>query len=136
MALYQMDRYFRQLSAYDVLYNCRRVDALLLLAQYEGEFVGVSSEYVQNGFGEMLGSPGTMAFWTILITVLGFAICWFGIRNGVERVTKVMMTAAASYHGCVGGAFFLFRRGRERNSFLSCSGFQEDDGYWNRKCHL
>ena len=68
-----------------MLYYCWR--------SMKGEFVGVSSENVQNGFGEMLGSPGTMAFWTILITVLGFAICWFGIRNGVERVTKVMMTA-------------------------------------------
>ena len=34
-----------------------------------------------------------MAFWTILITVVGFVICWFGIQKGVERVTKVMMIA-------------------------------------------
>lgn len=58
-----------------------------------GEFVGASSEDIQNGFGQMIGSPSTMAFWTILITVVGFVICWFGIQKGVERVTKVMMIA-------------------------------------------
>lgn len=68
-----------------MLYYCYR--------SLTGEFVGASSEYVQNGFGEMLASPGTMAFWTILITVAGFAICWFGIQKGIERVTKLMMTA-------------------------------------------
>ena len=55
--------------------------------------MGASSEDIQNGFGQMIGSPSTMAFWTILITVVGFVICWFGIQKGVERVTKVMMIA-------------------------------------------
>ncbi len=68
-----------------MLYYCYRC--------VKGEFVGADSDYVVNGFNEMLGSPGTMAFWTIFLIVLGFGICWFGIQKGVERVTKVMMTA-------------------------------------------
>lgn len=34
-----------------------------------------------------------MLFWTVLICVIGFLICYFGLRKGVEKVTKVMMTA-------------------------------------------
>lgn len=68
-----------------MLYYCYR--------SVSGEFAGADAEYVQNGFGGMLANPGVMAFWTILIIVFGFAICWYGIQNGVERVTKVMMTA-------------------------------------------
>lgn len=68
-----------------MLYYCYR--------SVTGEFVGADAEYVQNGFGGMLGAPGVMAFWTILITVAGFAVCWFGIQNGIEKVTKIMMMA-------------------------------------------
>ena len=44
-------------------------------------------------FSGMLNDMPAMAFWTILITVLGFAVCFFGIRGGIERVSKVMMSA-------------------------------------------
>lgn len=57
-----------------------------------GDFVGASAEFVQAEFGGMLGSAPTMAFWTILITIIGFAVCGFGIQNGVEKVSKVMMS--------------------------------------------
>ena len=40
----------------------------------------------------MLADAPNMAFWTILICVIGFAICWFGIQNGIEKVSKVMMS--------------------------------------------
>jgi len=57
-----------------------------------GEFVRQSTETVVNGFSGMLGDAPTMLFWTILVCVLGFLITYFGLQNGVERVTKVMMT--------------------------------------------
>lgn len=58
-----------------------------------GEFVGASKEYISSEFNSMLGSAPQMAFWTILVCVIGFIICYFGIQNGVERVSKVMMTS-------------------------------------------
>lgn len=58
-----------------------------------GEFVGASPDTVSAGFSEMLGSPSVMAFWTVLICVLGFAVCQSGIRRGIERVSKFMMSA-------------------------------------------
>lgn len=58
-----------------------------------GEFAGASPEEVGDAFGGMLADLPTMTFWTILICVLGFAVCLFGLRAGVERITKVMMAA-------------------------------------------
>ena len=58
-----------------------------------GEFAGASPEEVGDAFGGMLADLPTMTFWTILICVLGFAVCLFGLKAGVERITKVMMAA-------------------------------------------
>ena len=61
--------------------------------QLSGEFVGAGPDEITAGFSEMLGNPGEMAFWTILVCVIGFVICFFGVQNGVERITKWMMVA-------------------------------------------
>ncbi|MCI8782444.1 MAG: sodium-dependent transporter [Dorea sp.] len=59
----------------------------------KGEFAGASSETVAEGFSEMLGNVPVMTFWTVLICIIGFAVCYFGIQKGIERVSKVMMSA-------------------------------------------
>ena len=59
----------------------------------KGEFVGASSDTVAEGFADMLGNAPVMTFWTVLICVVGFAVCYFGIQKGIERVSKVMMSA-------------------------------------------
>ena len=59
----------------------------------KGEFVGASSDTVAEGFTDMLGNVPVMTFWTVLICVVGFAVCYFGIQKGIERVSKVMMSA-------------------------------------------
>ena len=58
-----------------------------------GEFSGASPEEISDAFGGMLADLPTMTFWTVLICVLGFAVCLFGLKSGVERITKVMMGA-------------------------------------------
>lgn len=58
-----------------------------------GDFVGASPDAVSGAFTNMLGDLPTMAFWTILICILGFAVCMLGLKSGVERITKVMMSA-------------------------------------------
>ena len=57
----------------------------------DGAFVGKTPDEVTAGFGEMLGDPFQMLVWTVLVCFLGFLVCFFGIKNGVERVTKYMM---------------------------------------------
>ena len=34
-----------------------------------------------------------MIFCTVLLCIIGFAVCIFGLLSGVEKVSKVMMTA-------------------------------------------
>ena len=40
-----------------------------------GEFTGASPEQIADAFGGMLLELPTMAFWTILICIIGFAVC-------------------------------------------------------------
>lgn len=49
-------------------------------------------EYVRSLFTGMLSDAGGMAFWTVLASAAGFAVCAMGVRRGVERVTKMMMS--------------------------------------------
>ncbi len=43
-------------------------------------------------FGAMLSDPLKMTGWSAVVLVAGFTVCWFGLRSGVERVSKIMMT--------------------------------------------
>lgn len=52
-----------------------------------------TAQYSTQLFQEVLGQAGPMAFWTLLIVVIGFFICSMGLQRGVERITKWMMVA-------------------------------------------
>lgn len=68
-----------------MLYYCVR--------SFSGDFVGADMETVSAGFSDMLGNMPLMTFWTILIGIIGFGVCAFGIQKGIEKVSKFMMTA-------------------------------------------
>lgn len=57
-----------------------------------GEFQDQNAEAVGNIFNGMLGQPGYMTSWMIVVVLLSFFICSLGLQNGVERITKVMMS--------------------------------------------
>lgn len=57
-----------------------------------GKFVGKDLEQVSGMFQEMLGSPGVLTTVMAIIVVAGILICSMGLQNGVERITKVMMS--------------------------------------------
>ena len=59
----------------------------------KGEFAGASPADVETTFSNMLANVPEMIFWTVLICILGFAVCALGLKNGIERITKVMMLA-------------------------------------------
>ena len=54
---------------------------------------GMDTEAVSGAFAAMLSDPGEMALWTELVVVAGFLVCSFGLQNGLERVSKLMMLA-------------------------------------------
>ena len=58
-----------------------------------GGFVGLDTANVKNTFNNLLASPATMPFWVLVVGVLGFGVCSLGLQKGVEKITKVMMTA-------------------------------------------
>lgn len=58
-----------------------------------GKFVGADVGKVEQIFSDMLSNPGELTFWMVLVVLLGFGVCSFGLQKGVEKVTKVMMVA-------------------------------------------
>ena len=56
-----------------------------------GAFVGQDAAGTGAVFGSMLGNPGELIFWMLVVCVIGLACCFAGVQKGVERVTKVMM---------------------------------------------
>lgn len=58
-----------------------------------GHFVNADAEQVSSIFSDMLGQPKVMVFWMLIVVILGFGICSFGLQKGLERITKVMMIA-------------------------------------------
>lgn len=69
------------------------------MVSYFGRFLtgafteGMTAEVVSGVFGTLLSSPGEMAIWTEIVVLLGFLVCSFGLRNGLERISKLMMLA-------------------------------------------
>ncbi len=57
-----------------------------------GTFAGMDVDAVSVEFTGMQGSPTQMLVAMAIIVAVGFAICSVGLQNGVERITKVMMT--------------------------------------------
>lgn len=57
-----------------------------------GQFNGLTTADVRNVFSQVLASPSTNVFWMIIVVAIGMFVCSKGLQNGVERITKVMMT--------------------------------------------
>lgn len=58
----------------------------------KGDFVGQNAEAVGGIFNNFIGDPKAVVFWMIIAVVISFGICSLGLRNGVEKITKVMMS--------------------------------------------
>lgn len=58
-----------------------------------GEFNGASTGHVASVFGQLLADPVQMTIYMLIIVAIGVITTRAGLKNGVERVTKVMMVA-------------------------------------------
>ncbi len=54
---------------------------------------GMSSTESVDVFSKMLANPVEMGFWMVVTVIAGVFICSIGVRKGLERVSKVMMSA-------------------------------------------
>ena len=59
----------------------------------KGDFVGLDSAGVATYFTDTLSSPLKMVIFMTITVIIGFVVCSFGLQNGLEKVTKVMMSA-------------------------------------------
>ena len=59
-----------------------------------GEFTrGMDAETTGAAFGSLLADPLQMGFWMVLTVLLGFFVCSKGLQNGLEKISKIMMSA-------------------------------------------
>lgn len=58
-----------------------------------GTFKGLSAEGVGQEFGNMLADPFQNILWMVIITIIGFLVCSRGLQNGVEKISKYMMSS-------------------------------------------
>ena len=56
-----------------------------------GDFAGLDAGGVAGEFGALMGQPGLMTAFMVLVVLLGMGVCSLGLQNGVEKITKVMM---------------------------------------------
>ena len=61
-------------------------------AMLKGDLSGLNPEQTGAFFGAMLSKPDLMITWMLITVVIGFVVCAGGLRNGVERVAKIMMS--------------------------------------------
>ena len=59
-----------------------------------GEFkAGMTSNECTAVFNELLSNPLEMTLWMAVVVILGFFVCSKGLQNGIEKITKIMMSA-------------------------------------------
>ncbi len=63
------------------------------LAMANGSFEGLEVTEVGNYFNNMLGDGNSMVLFMLIVVIIGFLVCSFGLKDGLERITKFMMIA-------------------------------------------
>ena len=59
-----------------------------------GKFVGMGSDEIVGEFlNGTVGSPSTLLIGMVVVIIIGFGTCILGLHKGVERITKIMMSA-------------------------------------------
>lgn len=58
----------------------------------KGDLSGATAEQIGNAFNTMLGNSTELIFWMVVVIIIGFLICSRGLQNGVEKISKYMMS--------------------------------------------
>lgn len=60
----------------------------------KGDFrSGITADDTAAAFSGLLADPGQMTFWMVVTVVLGFLVCSRELQNGLEKISKFMMSA-------------------------------------------
>ena len=60
--------------------------------ELSGKLSGLNSSEITATFNGLLSQPEIMFIFTFIAIILSFGVCALGLENGVERITKVMMS--------------------------------------------
>lgn len=96
---------------------------LYFIKTMAGDFTGLEQSGVSAEFEAMLGNPLLMAGAMILVVVICFGCCSAGLRNGVEKITKLMMTALLLLILLLAGNSLLMEGGMEGLRFYLLPDF-------------
>ncbi len=58
----------------------------------KGDLAGLAPAQVGAFFGALLSRPVELTLWTAVVVLLGYWVCTTGLKKGVERVSKLMMS--------------------------------------------
>lgn len=59
----------------------------------KGDFEGLDTAGVGQYFNDMLLDGKSLVWYMLIVVAVGFAVCSFGLKDGLERITKYMMIA-------------------------------------------
>lgn len=59
----------------------------------KGDFEGLDTAGVGQYFNDMLLDGKSLVLYMLIVVVIGFVVCSFGLKDGLERITKFMMIA-------------------------------------------
>jgi len=58
-----------------------------------GKFSAMTPDEVGAAFGATVSTTSTLIIWMVVVIIIGFGTCFLGLQKGVERITKIMMSA-------------------------------------------
>ena len=98
-----------------------------------GKFVGMTVEQIGAAFPAMTQNAPAMAGYTVATVLLATLVCSFSLQGGLERITKVMMSALLSIMILLAANSCLLDGAAEGLKFYLMPDFQKfkEAGVWN-----
>ena len=98
-----------------------------------GKFTSMNVEQVAAAFPAMTQNTGAMALYTVATVALATIVCSFSLQGGLERITKIMMTALLSIMILLAVNSCLLDGAAEGLKFYLMPDLQkfQEMGFWN-----
>ena len=91
----------------------------------DGELSGLDPEGIAANFTDMLSDAPMMILYMGIVVAAAVLVCSIGLKNGLERVTKVMMLALLGIMAILAVNSFFMEGGREGLKFYLMPNFEE-----------
>ena len=107
---------------------------LYCLKMAKGDFEGLDAAGVAAQFNGLMEQPGLMTVFMLLVVLIGMGVCFQGLQNGVERITKMMMVCLLAIMAVLAVRSLTLEGGSEGLRFYLQPNFHnlmyDADGNW------